>query len=76
LQYRYLIGHLAPHFEAGLGFYSLEDNDGALGYSAGAGIQYMLLKHLSLDVSLRGHRAGGDLDASFVQVYGGIVFKF
>ncbi len=76
LQYRYLTGKIAPYFESGLGIYNLEDSDTGFGYSAGIGIQYVISKRLSLDLSFHGHRSGGDLDLSFFQVYAGSILKF
>ena len=76
LQYRRETGRWAPYFEAGLGFYDLENDGSALGFSAGAGLRYSISRHWSLDLNLHGHRAGGGLDLSYSQILGGLIFKF
>jgi opacity protein-like surface antigen len=76
LQYRYLSGRLVPYFETGLGIYKLENNSSALGYGAGVGAQLILSKRWNLDLNIHGHRVGGKLDLSFIQVLAGLNFKF
>lgn len=75
-QYRTLSGRWVPYFETGVGFYKLEDSDSAFGYSGGIGTRYILTRQWDLDFSLHGHRVGGDLDLSFLQVLAGFIFKF
>jgi len=76
LQYRYRTGRLVPYFESGLGFYSLENSDSALGYSVGVGFQCILSRQWNLDFNLHGHKVGGNLDLSFIQIHAGAIFKF
>ncbi|MCP5045768.1 MAG: porin family protein, partial [bacterium] len=75
LQYRYYSGRWVPYFEAGLGYYSLENSTGALGYSSGLGLRYVLSGKWDFDVSLHGHRAEGKLHISFIRFLAGFIFK-
>lgn len=76
LQYRPTSGSVSPYVEAGPGFYKLKNGDGALGFSGGVGIRYLLSNRWDLDVSAHAHRAGGNLDLTFIQALAGIIFKF
>lgn len=76
LQYRYLSGRAVPYFETGPGFYKLENSSSAIGYGAGVGMMYILSRRWNLDFNVHGHRVGGKLDLSFIQVLAGIIYKF
>ena len=65
-----------PYFEVGPGFYNLENSNSELGYSGGLGVRYIMSRHWDFDVSIHGHRAGGELDLSFYQFLAGFIFKF
>ncbi len=76
LQYRPTTGSVSPYIEVGPGFYKLKNGDSALGFAGGVGIRYMLSNRWNLDVNVHGHRAGGNLDLTFIQVLAGIIFNF
>lgn len=76
LQYRYVAGSFVPYIEIGPGFYKLKNGDSALGFAGGAGIRYILSNRWNLDVGIHGHRAGGNLDITFIQALAGIIYKF
>lgn len=76
LQYRLVSGNVFPYIEIGPGFYKLKNGDNALGFAAGIGIRYMFSQYLDLDVNVHGHRAGGNLDLTFIQALAGIILKF
>ncbi|MBN1272332.1 MAG: hypothetical protein JXB26_08680 [Candidatus Aminicenantes bacterium] len=76
LQYRHPLGVITPYFQSGIGFYSLEDADQAMGYSAGIGLYYTVNKRWKIDFSFRGHRVGRKLDLGFIQTYLAAVYTF
>jgi hypothetical protein len=76
LQNRWPADGWLPYVEAGFGAYDLQGRGRAAGFSAGLGLQYVLSRRWNLDLSLHGHHAGGNLDLSFTQLYGGAIYKF
>jgi len=76
LQYRAATGRWVPYFEAGLGYYDLENAGSAGGFAVGAGLRTSLSRSWSLDLSAHAHHVDGSLDLAFSQVHAGVIFNF
>jgi len=76
LQYRHLPGNWTPYFEAGLGFYLVENGPEVAGAAMGLGGLFTLTRKLGLDISLHFHQLLDDNNTRFLQLLGGLYLKF
>jgi hypothetical protein len=76
LQYRHLFGGWNPYFESGLGFYLVENGPEVGGVSLGIGGMVPINQGLSLDFSGHFHQLFDGNNTRFLQLFGGLIFKF
>lgn len=75
-QYRHLFSSWNPYFEAGLGFYLVENGPEVGGVSLGIGGIVPINQGLSLDFSGHFHQLFDGNNTRFLQLFGGLIFKF
>ena len=75
-QYRHLFSSWNPYFEAGLGFYLVENGPEVCGVSLGIGGIVPINQGLSLDFNGHFHQLFDGNNTRFLQLLGGLIFKF